>query len=386
MKILYYQKGAGQSGAERGHVREICNNLEALGHTVINKPVDAPPAAGVARGPRLGRIQRAFMGEFWILHHLVTEIRLLLKYWKLVNRNRPDIIYSRHSWLNSEWLIGRIFSIPVAREVNGIVALDLRAQKKPWHRIPLVVVNWVESISLRMTDIVISPGHVLADYLVNHYRVKPGRVVETFNGVNTELFAPAAHNGSFLRVGFVGSLWKAQGVEYFIKAIPSILEDYPDASFLIVGDGELKPGLEGLARALRVKKYIQFTGFVPYESVPSYINICDVMVAPFIRERNEKLGLSALKLCEYSACGKPIIASRIPDLEYIEQNRIGFLVEPQSPGEIADAVCELLGNPGIATTVGQRGRDYVIRSRSWAMVALKLSDAFESAVGTKALI
>ncbi len=65
-----------------------------------------------------------------------------------------------------------------------------------------------------------------------------------------------------------------------------------------------------------------------YEVVPFLINLADICVAPFISKRNEKTGVSPLKIFEYMACGKPVIASRIKGLEFLEAGRAGRLTEP----------------------------------------------------------
>ena len=68
----------------------------------------------------------------------------------------------------------------------------------------------------------------------------------------------------------------------------------------------MKDKLIEITSELGVSDKFTFTGRVPYEQVPFYINAADVCVAPFIKERNSRIGLSALKTYEYLACGKPI--------------------------------------------------------------------------------
>ena len=127
-------------------------------------------------------------------------------------------------------------------------------------------------------------------------------------------------------VCFVGNLAAWQGVEFLIYAAPLILEKCPDVRFLVVGDGAMKNKLLEITSELGLSDKIIFTGRVPYESVPLYINAADVCVAPFIKGRNAKIGLSALKTYEYLACGKPIVASSIPGVkDLIELSGGGYL-------------------------------------------------------------
>jgi glycosyltransferase involved in cell wall biosynthesis len=174
-------------------------------------------------------------------------------------------------------------------------------------------------------------------------------------------------------VCFVGNLAAWQGVEFLIYAAPLILKKCPDVRFLVVGDGVMKNKLQDMTYELGLLNKIIFTGRVPYESVPLYINAADLCVAPFIKGRNAKIGLSALKTYEYLACGKPIVASSIPGVkDLIELSGGGISVDPENPEELADAIVELILNEKTRTLMGEKGRKYVIENHSWNGVARKI--------------
>ncbi len=128
-----------------------------------------------------------------------------------------------------------------------------------------------------------------------------------------------------------------------------------------------------LAENLGVSDKFIFTGSVPYNMVPIYINASDICVAPFIRERNSKIGLSALKTYEYFACGKPLVASSIPGIkDLIELSGGGISVTPENPEELANAVIKLLPDENTRSLMGDKGRKYVIENHSWDGVARKV--------------
>ena len=155
-------------------------------------------------------------------------------------------------------------------------------------------------------------------------------------------------------VCFVGHLAAWQGVEFLIYASPLILEKCPDVRFLVVGDGAMKNKLLEITSELGLSDKFIFTGRVPYESVPLYINAADVCVAPFIKERNSKIGLSALKTYEYLACGKPIVASSIPGVkDLIDSSGGGISVTPENPTELAAAVIKLIFNENTRAPYGR---------------------------------
>jgi glycosyltransferase involved in cell wall biosynthesis len=135
----------------------------------------------------------------------------------------------------------------------------------------------------------------------------------------------------------------------------------------------MKDRLLETASDLGISEKFTFTGRIPYEQVPFYISAADVCVAPFIKERNSKIGLSALKTYEYLACGKPIVASSIPGVQdLIESSGGGISVAPEDPEELAAAIVRLLSNKEIRDSMGKKGRRYVVENHSWDGVSRKI--------------
>ncbi len=230
----------------------------------------------------------------------------------------------------------------------------------------------------------------LKEELVNLYAVPESKIIVINNGANTDLFKPMNQERvkaelrleeSKKYVCFVGNLAAWQGVEFLIYAAPLILEKCPDVRFLVVGDGAMKNKLLEITSEFGLLDKFIFTGRVPYESVPLYINAADVCVAPFIKGRNAKIGLSALKTYEYLACGKPIVASSIPGVkDLIEFSGGGISVSPENPEELANAVVELILNENTRTLMGERGRKYVVENHSWNGVARRILDVCNDVV------
>ncbi len=149
---------------------------------------------------------------------------------------------------------------------------------------------------------------------------------------------------------------------------------------MIVGDGSAKNDCIKIAHEFGVFEKFIFTGGIPFEQVPLYVNSSDVCVAPFKIYRNAKIGLSPLKIYEYLACGKPVVSSRIPNIEFIEQQKAGILVEPENPEELAKAIIKLLENESLREEMGKNGRDLVVKYYSWEANARKVEDICENLI------
>ena len=96
---------------------------------------------------------------------------------------------------------------------------------------------------------------------------------------------------------------------------------------------------------------------MPQAKVPLFIGASDVCVAPFDPKRNNVIGTSALKLCEYLACERPVVATKVPGTEFIEQEEIGLLAN-DNPRSMAKAINKIL-NDGLDYRMGKDGRVYV---------------------------
>lgn len=234
--------------------------------------------------------------------------------------------------------------------------------------------------------IAVTPG--IKSNLEKIYNIPAEKIVVVSNGANTSLFKPQEQEICRKELGldledpyvcFVGNLAPWQGIEYLVKAAPFILSRFPECRFLIVGDGVMKESLIKLCRELGVEDRFNFTGVVAYDRVPLYINASDTCTAPFILARNAKIGLSPLKLYEYMACGKPVVASDISGVSDVLKNSGGGIpVLPENPNALSEGVLKLLENPGLRKKMGSKGLSYVTENYSWYSVAKKVNEVCKS--------
>ncbi|NLN44170.1 MAG: glycosyltransferase family 4 protein [Methanosarcina sp.] len=239
--------------------------------------------------------------------------------------------------------------------------------------------------------IAVTPG--IKANLEEVYNIPGEKIVVVSNGANTSLFKPMEQETCRKTLGmdletpyicFVGNLAPWQGVEYLVQAAPSILSKFPECRFLIVGDGIMKNDLLELCRELGVEDRFIFTGVIAYDRVPLYINASDICTAPFIFARNSKIGLSPLKLYEYMACGKPVIASSIKGVsDALEASGGGIHVLPENPDALAEGILKLLEYPDLRMKMGSKGLSYVTENYSWYSVAKKVNEVCKSGLETE---
>lgn len=377
--LVYYGSFNTKSGSNI-HILELLRNLKkytdivlfAPGQKSVDRALSGIKYVPVIDNKYLVQPSYEFMLSFYLLYSCI--------------RNRPDVLYLRqNSFPFFPIILCKILKIPSIVEVNGLVRDELKVNPDSQsfaYQVFSYLALRSENLNYRHCDRIVSVTSKLRDELVRLYSVPENKIYVINNGANTDVFKPLDSQQTKVElqlenskkyVCFVGHLAAWQGVEFLIHASPLILKKCPDAHFLVVGDGVMKDKLMKITSRLGLSEKFTFTGRIPYERVPLYINAADVCVAPFINERNSKIGLSALKTYEYLACGKPIVASSISGVkDLIEASGGGISVTPENPEELATAVVSLLSNENTRALMGENGRRYVVENHSWDGVARKI--------------
>jgi glycosyltransferase involved in cell wall biosynthesis len=128
----------------------------------------------------------------------------------------------------------------------------------------------------------------------------------------------------------------------------------------------------GLSHALR------FIGLIPHADVPRYMAAADVAIVPYPKMDRENW-LSPLKLFEYMASGKAIVASSVGQVaEIIQHEKNGLLVPPGNAGIMADAIKRLISDGELQMQLGQQARHDVIQKHSWETYITHLEGVFNS--------
>ncbi|MDD4254301.1 MAG: glycosyltransferase family 4 protein [Methanofollis sp.] len=314
---------------------------------------------------------------------------------------RYDVIYTRNSFFGvlGDLFSGRIHGTPIICEVNGFFGDEIRliddnhssSGIAAWMNRTLCTVS--EQYLLKRADAIIAVTAGIKRHLVEEYGVDEKKITVIENGANTGIFRPGDQEEARKKLGldlsaryicFTGNFAPWQGLPDLVRAIPLIRDTCPAARFLLVGDGVMREQCTTLAEELGVRDRIHFTGRVAYESVPDYVTASDVCVAPFIRDRNDKIGLSPLKVYEYMGCGKPVVASDIAGVrELLDLSGGGIPVRPENPQAIASAVTMLLADREKRTQMGRAGCEYVRKNNSWEVVARKVGDVCSEVVSRR---
>ena len=289
----------------------------------------------------------------------------------IFSKNRFDVIYERYSLFCAAGLsFAREHNIPYILEVNA----PLISEAAKYRQLDLVdVASAVEKAVFDEASRIIAVSDELKDYILK--KSNKARVTVVPNGVRVDHFAlignpdlEADSSGEFT-VGFLGSLKPWHGVDILIDSFSELIKETDNCRLLIIGDNKKYQGkLENRCNELGLDNNVTFTGSVEYNDIPRMLRYADVLVAPYPMIDN--FYFSSLKVFEYMAAGKAIVASNIGQLAKILTNeRTALLVPPGDRSSLAKALIRLQRNPLLRQRRGERALIEARHKHTWSQRA-----------------
>jgi len=300
-----------------------------------------------------------------------------------------DLIYARDFHTVIIALIPRLlFKKKLVFEINGLASKEQRLKgDSVVSSILAFLIEKTEKLATKYSDRIVAVTPQIASYLVTRFDCQQSKVEVVTNGVNTKKFYPVQDKRILAEwrrrlgiaegeivVAFVGNLAPWQGVESLIQVAPTLLRDHDNIRFLIIGDGVLKDELKANVNKLGISKNFIFTGMIDYKLIPLYINITDVCV---LLKRRLASGYSPIKVYEYMACGKPIVASRVEGLEFVETEGVGRLVESENIPNIGEVLRDLLKNSQKRMEMGLKGYQLARQRFDWESKVAQIEKILE---------
>ena len=411
MKILFLCNDpgidvAGKSGAAI-HIRSFARALTDLGHKVAIVACSLPgckqvlednlhaticPAPlslwnrALARILRtanraLGRTPRRNPDVVRVLHNL-TFFRAAMRAAEQLN---PDFIYERYSlWAVAGLCVAKKRSIPLVLEVNAPLAYEQQHYRAGVICPPLA--RWVEAVIWRKAHLVIPVSESLHSQL-RKAKVKSELVHVLPNAVDTGLFHMGL-DGSRVRqrfnlegrfvIGFVGTFKRWHGVDLLLSAFRELHSADPSTRLLLAGDGPLRSQFELEVQKAGLRQAVTFAGALAHEDVPHYLAAMDIAVAPY--PALDDFYFSPLKLFEYMAAGRAVVASRVGQIaEVVVDGVTGLLSEPGNVADLVGCIRRLRDNPALCKELG-RNANAACSGRTWAQNAAAVIDRVEPLV------
>lgn len=383
MKILYFSKTLIPSRTANSlHVMKMCQAFAQNGHDVwfsvlsekqqkrfsnteIFRYYDVKNCFDLLRIP-------VFRDNGQKLRFLFSHLLIIPHILKVVRKIKPEIVYGRDMF---SCYVSACAGYPVIAESHFPL----------WHgKIASFVFARLQKKKNFKRLVVISEA-LKKEYLLHYPDLNTEQVVVAHDGAdpveNDRRHTQRLGSSKNLKVGYIGHLYEGKGVE----VIAAIASEMPDIEFHIVG------GLEDDIRKWKQRidaSNVTFHGFILQENLPGYLKALDVCLLPNQYKvfghgadrsnniKNISLFTSPLKMFEYMAYGKPIIASDLPVLREVLNEDIAKLVKPDDYSGWIAAI-NLLRDKVLREDMGAKAQELFLKEYTWKKRATSVLDGLD---------
>jgi len=264
----------------------------------------------------------------------------------------------------------------VAGAINGLVITHHDARLR-WSR---RIIAWPYR---RVPEIVTAPSPSCAMRIASWYGYPLDRVMALPHYCSEAHLNPPPRNEALAEqlglsdaypvITWVGRLQQNKGHADLLHAFRRIIEQYPTARLVFVGDGKHGPRLQNLAKDLQLAEKVVFAGY--RNDVPALLALADIFACPSHAECNCNAVLEAM------AAGKPIVATVVGGpVDYICDGESGLLVPISQPRALADAILQVASDHHFAQRLGEAARIAVQQHFSMEQFVARLEEVFMKAI------
>jgi phosphatidyl-myo-inositol dimannoside synthase len=275
-------------------------------------------------------------------------------------RFRPDLILAIHISVSpAAWVASRLLRAPVTQYLH---ADEARARPR-----------LTRFAGRRAAAIVTVSGHTRDMALMSGIPAERIHLIPPGVDLPQDRRAERASEPTIVTVARLEDRYK--GHDVLMRAMPRILSQVPEARWVIVGDGSLRPELRRLAAEQGVAAQVRFTGTVSDEERDRWLDRAHVFAMPS-RLPPEGTGGEGFGIVymEAAAHGLPVVAGKVAGaLDAVQDGQTGLLVDPIDAEQLADAIAGLLIDRERADRLGSAGAKRA-RQYAWPVIAGRLEE------------
>jgi glycosyltransferase involved in cell wall biosynthesis len=355
VRILYSHRIQSRDG-QSVHVEALVAALRELGHEVLvvgpgfYEQAEFGGESSFVAALR-ARLPRALAELAELAYNAPSWLRVRLA----CRRFRPDLIYERYNlYYLAGTLVARRKGIPLFLEVNAPLAEE--RSRHGGLGLPRLA-TWAERFVWRSADRVLAVTGVLKA-MIAAAGVPVERIEVVPNGIDPARFEHLPQRPSSVDkvvLGFVGFVREWHGLDTVIAAMAA--DPATSLDLVVVGDGPAVSALRQQAAELGVADRVHIVGLVAHDAIPELVAGFDIALQPRVVAY-----ASPLKLFEYMAAGKAIVAPDQPNIrEVLVDGVTALLFDPAAPDAMWTAIRRLAADPPLRGRLGAAASTEVAR-------------------------
>jgi len=282
-------------------------------------------------------------------------------------------------------LAGKVLHLPVIFDMHEHYTAMLRMsfeakvyrKFKPFAFILLTFLRIEEKIACRWARkvIVVADEHIPR---IESLGVTGENIVVVTNTEDTDYFRAFQIDESLVEkyrddfvILYVGGFSPHRGLETAVHAMPSVLQQIPNARLLLVGDGATRLELEQMVRDSGLDEKVTFTGFQPFEKVPTYIHLSSMCLIPHISTPHIETTMPN-KIFQFMILARSVVVSSTrPMMRIVNDAECGLIFKERNAQSLAEIIIQL-EDEHLRRRLGENGRQAVEDRYNWQKTAQAL--------------
>jgi len=254
------------------------------------------------------------------------------------------------------------------------------------NRVVFSILVWLEKYACHIADQVIATNQSYKQIEMQRNHVPERRIAIVRNGPDLDELGklspcPSLLNKTNMIIGYVGVTGVQDGLDNLLRSLRHLVYDLHrnELMCVVVGSGDALPSLRTLAHRLGIADKVLFTGWLSHqEDIARYLSTMDICVSPEPSDPYNDRS-TAVKLMEYMALGKPIVAFDLPEHRFSAQDAAVY-ARPNDELDFARQIASLIDDPARRETMGQKGTKRIENELAWHIQEKTLLKVYESII------
>jgi glycosyltransferase involved in cell wall biosynthesis len=362
-------------------VRNVLQALSDLGYHVdlLTYPVGEHlelPRLRILRVPNILGLSHVPVG--FSVRKLVLDTMLIPALWVLLRREQYCCVHAVEEAAFPAVVLAQRRGVPVIYDMQSSLPEQMVKHRVFRGRRVQGLLRRFEAWLLRRADAVVSS----AGLLQRVSEAAPGKLAKEWHFPSMET-APRHGAGNALReelgipasspvVVYAGTFEPYQGLAMLLAAIPRVRARFPEAVFVFVGGDEASVArMREDADHLQLNGALRLTGRRPRVEIPAYLAMADLLISPRVYGDN-----LPLKVFDYLAAGRPIVATDLPAHRALLDESRAILAEPSADG-LAQGILSILQDPQRAARLAIAARAYAGSNLGWNRFLVAVKAVYE---------
>jgi len=307
---------------------------------------------------------------------------------------RPDVVIATSPQLLvglAGWWIALTRQIPLVFEVRdlwpeSLIAVGIGSEDSLLH----YTLSGIARFLYERAALIVVVTPAFKDRLMEDWHVPADKIAIIENGVETELFSPGHDCCASLRqqfggegkfvTSYIGTMGNAHGLATLLDAASQLQNQQPDVLFLLIGEGAEKEQIKAAAQS-RGLENVRVLNQQPREQIPAFIAASDACLV-LLKKTDVFKTVIPTKMLEFMSCARPVILGVEGQAQKIvDEAQAGIVIEPENAPALAESIKKLRGDRELGKTMGQNGREYILKHYSRVHTAEKYIEVLRHLVG-----